>query len=284
MTDNIFMISDASFSHKNNCAGIGVIDLSTGKKYSQVVHDIQTSNMAEYRALLLSVRIAIKNQYNNVVFVYDNQYLQLDTLKEWLRGKIQTYQFLWLKRVYVASADKLANKARRLYEKLISEEIFNGQMSDHALFKSFKGYSQAQVIRAFLTIADLNEGIILKNHLQNNRYPPTLVESKSLKFYSDIYHLLKRKKDQEKFLKYIDNNYAGTIDIEAFMTQKSKKYYLILIKKLLKKLSSRTAGVQITNVLSFKNTETKKIQTIKTLSYKKRVEFFLNMVSSTDKV
>jgi len=59
--------------------------------------------------------------------------LELDTLKEWLRGKIQIYQFLWLKHVYVAPADRLANKARRIYEKLIPEDISNRQISDHAL-------------------------------------------------------------------------------------------------------------------------------------------------------
>jgi len=33
MTDNIFMISDASYSSHTKCTGLGVMDLHTGKKY-----------------------------------------------------------------------------------------------------------------------------------------------------------------------------------------------------------------------------------------------------------
>jgi len=58
------------------------------------------------------------------VFVYDNKSLNLDTLKLWLVGKIDSYQFLWFKRNFVYDADKLAKKARVLHEKLIVKDIF----------------------------------------------------------------------------------------------------------------------------------------------------------------
>jgi len=283
MTDNVFMISDASFSHKTNCAGIGAIDLSTGKKYSEVLYDIQTSHVAEYRALLLSVRIALKNKYNNVVFVYDNQSLQLDSLKEWLRGKIDTYQFLWLKRVYLEHADKLANKARILYEKLIVQEILKEKITDGVLIERFKGYAQTKIMRAFLTLANHDEQVILKTYIKNQQYTPVLVDSKSLNFYSDIYNLLRLDKNRARFFKFIDKNYAGIIDMQVFATPKTDEYYLVLIKKMLKKLLKRTVATQISTLpLSDKIYETR-IQNLQAQSYKERMKFCLSKVGGSDK-
>ena len=58
MHDNIFMISDASYSEATKCAGLGVIDLHSNKKYSQSLREIKDSYSAEYNAVLLSVSIA----------------------------------------------------------------------------------------------------------------------------------------------------------------------------------------------------------------------------------
>ena len=65
MTNNIFMISDASYSDSTKCAGLGVIDLHTGKKYSSYICGIRNSTTAEYRALFLSVQVAINHPIKN---------------------------------------------------------------------------------------------------------------------------------------------------------------------------------------------------------------------------
>jgi len=65
MSINKFLISDASYSYNHKCAGLGVLDLYSGKKYRDSLVDIQSSETAEYRALLLSVRIALKNNYED---------------------------------------------------------------------------------------------------------------------------------------------------------------------------------------------------------------------------
>ncbi len=236
MKNNVFIISDASYSSKSQCAGLGVIDLSTGIKYSKALHNIDTSNQAEYRALLFSVRIALQKKYDNVVFVYDNQSLNLDSLKLWLVGKIDSYQFLWLKRNFVDDADKLAKKARILHEKLIAKDILQKGIDDKHLVELFKTYSMQKILRAFITLANKSERQILQSIIQNNMYPLVLVEEESLDFFSDIYHCLPKEKNKERLYKYIDKNYAGNINHQKFTTPKPQSYYLEIIKKIISRL------------------------------------------------
>lgn len=233
MTDNIFLISDASYSNQTKCAGLGVVDLHSGKKYSQSICDIKNAYDAEYRALLLSVRIAIKYKYDNVVFVYDNKYLNLDSLKEYLSDKIQSFQFLWLKRVFVKEADKLARKARTLQEKL---SIKSRTIDDKNLVDVFKEYNAYSIMKAFLVIANKNESEILKIYINNKRYSPHLMEEQSLAFFKNIYHLLPKDKNRKRFLKFIDWHYAKNIDIQNFKVLQKKEYYTEIVKKIIFKL------------------------------------------------
>jgi len=239
MTDNIFMISDASYSDTTKCAGLGVIDLHTGQKYSHSLCKMKNSHVAEYRALCLSVRIAIQNNYDNVVFVYDNQSLKLDTLKLWLLDKIQTYQFLWLKRAYVDDADKLARKARTLQEKLIANKTPSLVISDDNILQVLKTYPKKKILRACMKIANKEESVILNTHIKDEKYPPVLVSENSIDFYSDVYHLLSKQKAkaQKSYLKFIDKNYSKNIDIDKFLRAKPNEYYVVLVHKIVSKLT-----------------------------------------------
>ncbi len=238
MTDNIFIISDASYSSRTKCAGLGVIDLHTGKKYSHSISNIQSSHVAEYRALLFSVRIAIENGYDNVVFVYDNRALNLDTLKLWLVDKIDSYQFLWLKRVFVDDADKLARKARSLHEKLNIKDPVQKRLDDTELLQVFTSYSQSKIIRAFMSIASDTEYEILKSYRNNELYPPVLVEESSLDFFSDVYNLLKVKKNRQRFYKFINRSCSKNINVIQFQTPKSQEHYISVIKNIIDKLGN----------------------------------------------
>ncbi|MDQ7060655.1 MAG: hypothetical protein Q9M43_05785 [Sulfurimonas sp.] len=242
MTDNIFMISDASYSSYTKCAGLGVIDLHTNKKYSSSVCDIKDSYLAEYRALLLSVRIAIENSYDNVVFVYDNKALDLETLNVWLVDKISSYQFLWLKRAFVDSADKLARKARSLHEQLLLNKAPSLMIDEDNILKVFKLYSKRKIISAFMHIATHDELIILRAYQNNKEYPSMLVNDSSMDFYSDIYHLLSSKKGKKSFFKFIDRAYAKTIDMKKFLILKSDDYYIKIIQEIIQKLSDTNAS------------------------------------------
>jgi len=187
MTDNIFMISDASYSSRTKYAGLGVIDLYSQKRYSQALQEVKDSYHAEYRALLLSVSIALKNNYNNVVFVYDNKNLNLESLKVWLHGKIDSFQFLWLKRSYVKNADKIARTARELQEQLCidkpkqlssvnAKKKKTPNLNDQQLIEAIRCYKPEKIVKFCLTIAS-NEEKKLVNHYFNKKkstkYTPT---------------------------------------------------------------------------------------------------------------
>jgi len=181
MTNNIFIISDASYSSCTKCAGLGVIDLHTNKEYSYTLREAASSHYAEYRALLLSVAIALRNNYNNVVFVYDNKTLNLESLKVWLPGKIDSFQFLWLKRNYVKNADKIARVAREIQEqfdinkpKLLASVNMIKQkghtLNDQQLIEAIRCYKPEKIAKFCLTIASDEEKELVYNYFNKKKF------------------------------------------------------------------------------------------------------------------
>lgn len=128
MEDNIFILSDASYSDKSKVAGLGVVDTFTQKTYKLTQNFVKSAYEAEFNALALSIKIAIKKGYSNVVFVYDCKSLETDALKEYALKKIQTVQFLWLKRNYLKQSDNLAKNARKLVEKFYIKKATQEQL------------------------------------------------------------------------------------------------------------------------------------------------------------
>jgi len=238
MTDNIFMVSDASHSSHTKCAGLGVIDLNTGKKYTHSLCNIEDSSLAEYRALFLSVQIAIKNGYDNVIFVYDNKQLDLKTLKLWLIGKIDSFQFLWLKRVYVNDADRLARKARDLQEKILKSRQSDLILDNSNLLRTFKSYSTKKIVKSFIVIATKNDAKLLRLFINDKFYSLIKINEESIDFYINIFQLLTKEKDKKYFLKFIKQNYNGEIEIERLQNLKRDEHYLIIVKNIIDRLSS----------------------------------------------
>lgn len=249
MTDNIFMISDASYSSKTKCAGLGVIDLHTGKKYSHSVCDIKNSHAAEYRALLLSVRIAIENGYDNVVFVYDNKGLNLDTLKLWLVGKIHSYQFLWLKRAFVDDADKLARKARALYEKLHISEVTkpistsrkkkktHNNLQNQSLIEAIRLKPVIQIANFCSHIASKEEKNLIDSYFNNKKskdYTPTKNGVDTLML---LCHLLP-KDIRKNFFLFVKNKMEGKKYTNRLIRGKPTPFYMKRINKILSKLQT----------------------------------------------
>jgi len=244
MNDNIFMISDASYSNRTKCAGLGVIDLHTGKKYSHSICNIKNSHHAEYRALLLSVRIAIENGYDNVVFVYDNKGLNLDTLKLWLVGKIHSYQFLWLKRVFVNDADKLAKKARVLYEKLHISEVNkpmstcikkkknHNNLQNQTLIEAIRLKPVKQIANFCSHIASKEEKNLIDSYFNNKKsknYTPTKNGVDTLML---LCHLLPKNKRKNFFL-FVKNKMEGKEYTSRLIKGKPTLFYMKRINKIL---------------------------------------------------
>ena len=247
MTDNIFMISDASYSKNTKCAGLGVIDLYSNKRYSQPLKEVKDSYIAEYRAVLLSVSIALKNNYKNVVFVYDNKQLDLESLKIWLKGKIDVFQFLWLKRSYVKDADKIARKARKLQEqlhinkqeqvpiiKIIKKKrmIFDKLKNDQQIIEAIRCYSPKKIAKFCLTIASDEEKKLVNNYLNNKKatkYKPT-------KSGVDILMLLCflfPKEIRKNFFLYVKNRVQGKEYQSRVTREKPMPFYVKRLHKII---------------------------------------------------
>ena len=69
--DIVFLQSDASYSEKNKFTSISVYDTYQNKFYSNDIFKIKNSTQAEFYALIFSIKVANKNKYKNVIFVYD---------------------------------------------------------------------------------------------------------------------------------------------------------------------------------------------------------------------
>jgi len=239
------MISDASYSYNTKCAGLGVIDLHSNKKYSQSIQGVKDSHNAEYKALLLSVSIALKNNYNNVVFVYDNKTLDLEPLKIWLNGKIDIFQFLWLKRNYLQNADEIARKARKLQEQLYqlkqktpqkkSTSTSNNQLNDHQIIQAIRYYHPKKIANFCLTIASNKEKKLVNNYFNGKKpieYIPTKNGVNTLIF---LCYLFPKKMRQDFFL-YIKDNIKGNKYHSKVRRDKPMPFYIKRLHQVIDKL------------------------------------------------
>ena len=200
MENNIFLLSDASYSDENKIAGLGVIDTFTQKKYKTTVKNINSPYEAEFHALALSIKIAVINNYSNVIFVYDCKELVLDDLKKYVINKFNTAQFLWLKRTYLGEADKLAKGARKLAEKLnipkaTKKEIkeIKEELKMKKCIKFFKSYDTKRKILAILLIANDREKEVLNG----------FISSSSIKIYSSSNKLLGLGSKKRTLMKFV---------------------------------------------------------------------------------
>lgn len=250
MTDNIFMISDASYSKTTKCAGLGVIDLYSNKKYSQSLQEVENSYSTEYRAVLFSVSIALKNNYKNVVFAYDNKSLDLESLKIWLKGKIDVFQFLWLRRSYVKDADKIARKARKVQEQLHINKpqqiptvkktkkkrmAFNKLKNDQKVIEAIRYYNPKKIAKFCLTIASDEEKKLVNNYLNGKKsteYTPTKSGVDTLMFLCYLFP----KKMRRDFFLYVKNRMQGKEYQSRATRKRPMPFYVKRLHKIIDKL------------------------------------------------
>ena len=212
MEDNIFILSDASYSSHTKLTGLGVIDTFTQKRYQLSLSNIKSAYEAEFNALALSIKIAIENGYSNVVFVYDCKNLEVNSLKEYAKRFISNVQFLWLKRKYLNESDSLAKQARKLVEKFSITKASNEDLEiikKHSLEKSvkklFMSYTTSTKLKAILHIANKREKEIINAFLSSssiNLNVKNKLGSKNATLMKFIYHILMTE-DQISFLHYL---------------------------------------------------------------------------------
>ncbi|PHR52939.1 MAG: hypothetical protein COA44_15830 [Arcobacter sp.] len=240
MQNNVFLVSDASYSNMSKIAGLGVVNLNSGQEYTSSKAHITSIYHAEWYALLYSIHIALENKLDNVIFIYDHSSLKLCAIKKYLKDKISCFQFLWLKRVYVHKADRVAYKARALREKLLCASSpkakftpMKGELSDEELFKSF----QAKALLIQFHICSLmtdptNKEIIY--HYLNHTHPKKLYSDEKLnyRFLNFIYYLLPEK-DRTQFFQYLSTLVTHSLNKKKFKSFKKKALYLLLLKETL---------------------------------------------------
>jgi len=212
MNENVFLISDASYSNKSKRAGIAVIDRKTGKKHTTAFSNVESSTEAEFVALVYSVTIAIKKGYKNPVFIFDCESLKLENLQSFIKNKFFKAQFLWLKREFVSEADAEARKALILARSLFNlktikkskTENKKDKISRAKKIKIFSSYSTKQIIKASLTIATDQErevlNLFLKGEYDLCRLP--IHKAKNVNLYKFIYRMIPEKK--EAFLYFVN--------------------------------------------------------------------------------
>jgi hypothetical protein len=244
--ENIFLISDASYCTKSKVAGLATFDTSTGRKFSDSII-CGSSREAEFTALAFSVKIALQNQYNNVVFVYDDMTLNIERIDQYITGKIQHYQFLWLKRSYLFEVDKLAKKARKVQESLgkVANQKLKLRMPGHQLqgkelLEAFKDRDPIAILRSSCVIADTKERRCLDLYMGNKNIASNVFEDVDYDFLNFIYHMLAAK-DQPLFFQFLNIVITDGVIKNKICQPKKQTVYIQtveLIIRELKKVSS----------------------------------------------
>lgn len=226
MNGNVFMISDASYCTLTKIASLSVFCSHTGKNYNKILNNIQNCFFAETAALLFSIKIAIKLNYSNTVFIYDNITINVSLIKNMYSDKFQHMQFLWLKRDNLQEVDIVARKNLKLARDDYGTELLNNfielsiESKIKAIMYSTKNQREYEILNQFIknefTLDSLNEINIKKT--QTFRYLYHLLDSKDkIYFYEYIIRVVPKIKNISDF-KYLPKNY----DLIEFVLKISK--------------------------------------------------------------
>ncbi len=199
MQQNIFLLSDASYSKQSTITGIAVFDSFKKEKHTYTCTNINSANEAEYKALLYSIKIAIENKYDNVIFVYDCISLDLTKIKLFVKSKFKHSQFLWTKREYLENVDSFAKEIRIKQENI-----------KIPVLEKFKELDDTKIFKICLLIANKREKEIINGYINNT--PITLYtkdnkligiqNSKGYEFFKFIYQNLNSNK-KIHFINYL---------------------------------------------------------------------------------
>ena len=239
MHNNIFLISDASYSCHTQIAGLGVVDLYSDKRYSYSLKNIPNASVAEYRALLLSVQIALKKGYQNVVFIYDNNTLDIASIERWLKGRILAYQFLWLKRDFVKNADYIAKRARALKEKLITNSFYTqmninktqGDLRGEKFMIAIKAKPVDAIVKLCGVIGSDSDRILLYRYTYNLKALPCEMDAKSINLFMLVHRLLPKERKKNFYL-YIKNRATNKSILKKFVTNKQNHFFYDVLNQI----------------------------------------------------
>lgn len=237
--DVVFLQSDASSCSKNKVASIAVLDTYDYKSYSKILENINSFE-AEFMALLFSIKIAIKNKYKNVVFVYDCQSLDTTSLKEFCKKshKFFSFQFLWLPRDFLKNVDEIA---RANLKQLIKKVDFS--LTDNQLIKFYRTFKTEKILCSVFHYLDnsfSNEKRVIKLYLENDYSLKNLeeIKIKNHDIFRFIYHSLNQL-EKLKFYEFYSKINPGIKEDIAFKQIPKKAFITGILKEILGYLKNK---------------------------------------------
>jgi hypothetical protein len=235
--DIIFLQSDASFSQKNKFANLTVYDTYENRFFNSHLFDIKNSTIAEYYALIFSIKIAKKNRYKNVIFVYDCNSIDIDSLQNFCKTKcsFNTFQFLWLPRIYLLKTDEIArNNLRQLTKK------YDFNLTDEELIKIYKTFDTRKIFLSILNFLNddfSNEKKAIQIYLDNTYQLSNLqkIQIKNQDLFRFIYHMLNTD-EKQKFYVFYTKIMPTIKDSKTFLHQPKKVFLGEILREVLSKL------------------------------------------------
>ena len=235
--DVVFLQSDASYCNKNEFANLTVFDTLENKFYNSSVFKIKNSTEAEFQALAFSIKIAKKNEYKNVIFVYDCNSLNIESLSEFCKTKCSFYnfQFLWLPRTFLLQTDEIA---RTNLKQLLKKYDFN--LTDEELIKIYKTFDARKILLSILNSLDdtfQNEKKVIQIYLDNNYTLSKLkkIQIKNQDIFRFIYHML-NSDEKEKFYAFFSTIMPTIENSLTFLKQPKKVFLAGILRDILSKL------------------------------------------------
>lgn len=235
--DIVFLQSDASYSEKNKFANISVYDTYQNKFYSNDIFKIKNSTQAEFYALIFSIKIANKNKYKNVIFVYDCKSLDINSLMEFCKNKCNflNFQFLWLPRIFLLQSDELSRANLKL---LVRKYDFN--LTDEELIITYKKSDSRKILLSVFNYLDdtfINEKKVIEIYLENKYFLSKLqkIRIQNQDIFRFIYHMIDAD-EKQKFYSFFSTLMPTIENSPTFLKQPKKIFLAEILRDILSKL------------------------------------------------
>ncbi|MDD4330063.1 MAG: hypothetical protein PHD79_08930 [Aliarcobacter sp.] len=243
--DIVFLQSDASYCNKNEIANLTVFDTSENKFYNSNVFKIKNSTEAEFQALVFSIKIAKKNEYKNVIFVYDCNSLNIESLSEFCKTKCSFYnfQFLWLPRTFLLQTDEIA---RTNLKQLLKKYDFN--LTDGELIKIYKTFNTRKILLSVFNYLDdtfVNEKKAIDMYLENKYSLLKLqkIRIQNQDIFRFIYHILDSD-EKQKFYAFFSTIMPTIQNSLTFLKQPKKIFLAEILREILSQLKIKKGCIK----------------------------------------
>ena len=193
--------------------------------------------LAKFFASRHSIKIAKKNRYKNVIFVYDCNSIDIESLQNFCKTKctFNTFQFLWLPRTFLLKTDEIA---RNNLKQLVKKYDYN--LTDEELIKIYKTFDTRKILLSILNYLDdvfSNEKKAIQIYLSNNYQLSNLqkIQIKNQDIFRFIYHML-NPDEKQKFYAFFTKIMPSIKESKTFLHQPKKVFLAEISREILSRL------------------------------------------------